>query len=162
MRNNEPERTTKMKRRINKTKLEAYRKANRKEIFLGQHEKYDITLANFLRETNPNEITDDVNVDELAKQCGMDHLPVDEADGYQYFQCEGSSRQVEIHVEHFLKELDLKKPLICLPSGEIIDGHHRLYRAFMTGVEMLEVYTLSEDEAELCCNARLLQQRLGV
>lgn len=49
-----------------------------------------------------------------------------------------------------MTELDLSKPLIFAPDGELIDGHHRLYRANCLGINKLPAYTLTPEEAKAC------------
>jgi hypothetical protein len=104
---------------------------------------YDIVKAQFIIEQS-RKSSKEISVDELAEACGFDHRPFKEQDGYQFFS------NAAINFEHSLKELDLEKPLILLPNGKLIDGHHRLYRAFMLGIETLQAYTLSPAEAKLC------------
>lgn len=128
--------------KINQKKLAAYRKAHGKEIFCTKGRTYDIVMAQFLVEQS-YEDPEIINVDELAEACGFDHRPHTEEDGYLFF-----SNAVIDH-EHSLKELDLSKPLI-FADGELIDGHHRLYRAFMLGVEMLPAHMLTAEEAKAC------------
>ena len=136
-----------MKIKINQKKLEAYRKTHSREIFCTKDATYDIVIAQFLIDQNDHDV-ETVSVDDLAVQCGFDHCPVKEEDGYLFFQCPDGSKSV-IDNEHFQKELDLDKPLI-FADGQLIDGHHRLYRAFMLGIETLTAYTLTPREAKAC------------
>jgi hypothetical protein len=134
--------------RVNQKKLAAYRKSHGKEIFCTKEKTYDIVMAQFLVEQS-YEDSETVNVETLAEACGFDFRPVKEEDGYLFFQCPDSTSKVVIDHEHSLKELDLCKPLI-FADGKLIDGHHRLYRAFMLGIETLQAYTLTPAEAKLC------------
>src|SRR2546423_7748619 len=117
-----------MATKINSKKLEAFRKSHTREIFCTKEATYDIVVAQFLIERDDRD-SEIVDVETLATACGFDHRPVKEEDGYLFFQCPGYSSKVVIDHEHSLKELDLEKPLILLPNGKVIDGHHRLYRA---------------------------------
>lgn len=128
--------------KINKKKLEAYRKSHGKEILLTPGRTYDIVVAQFLIEQDDRD-SETVNIDEIAEACGFDCRPSKEEDGYLFF-----SNAVIDH-EHSLKELDLSKPLI-FANGRLIDGHHRAYRAFMLGVETMQAYTLTTEEVKAC------------
>ena len=128
--------------RINQKKLAAYRKSHRSEVYSSKDGVYDIVKAQFIIEQS-GKSSKTISVEELAEACGFDHRPYKEEDGFQFFS------NAVINFEHSLKELGLEKPLILL-NGNIIDGHHRLYRAFMLGVETLQAYTLSLEEAKLC------------
>ena len=128
--------------RINQKKLAAYRKSHGKEIFSTKERTYDIVLAQFLIEQDRRD-GKAVSVDAIAEVCGFDRRPYREEDGYLFFS------NAIIEHEHTLKDLDLDKPLI-FADGKLIDGHHRLYRAFMLGIETMQAYTLSPAEAKLC------------
>ena len=128
--------------KINQKKLEAYKRSHRKEIFCTKEKTYDIVTAEFLIEQDDRD-PELVNVETLATACGFDFRPTREEDGYLFF-----SSAVISH-EHSLQDLDLEKPLI-FADGKLIDGHHRLYRAFMLGVETLQAHTLTQAEAKLC------------
>ena len=61
-------------------------------------------------------------------------------------------RYPELDVNHALKS-DLTKPLLFLPfkgKSQLVDGWHRLYLAVLTGWEELDVYQLTQEEADAC------------
>ncbi len=134
--------------RVNQKKLQDYRKTHGREIFCTKEATYDIVVAQFLIEQSGKDV-EVVDVETLATECGFNFQPVKEEDGYSFFQRSNSSSKVVIDNEHIQKELDLSKPLI-FADGQMIDGHHRLYRAFMLGVETMTSYTLTPEEAKAC------------
>lgn len=133
--------------RINHKKLAAYRKTHSREIFCTKDRTYDIVIAHYLIEQSPRQARA-VNVDELASTCGFDHRPIKEEDGYSFFLRPDGSKTV-IDNEHYQKELDLNKSII-FADGQLIDGHHRLYRAFLLGIETLSAYHLTPEESKAC------------
>lgn len=135
-------------KKINQKELQAYRKSHEREIFCTKSATYDIVVAQFLLEKNTR-ASETVDVEQLSADLGFDQLPVKEEDGYSFFQASPSSSKVAIDNEHYQKELDLSKPLI-FANGMLIDGHHRLYRAFMLGVQTLAGQTLTAAEARMC------------
>ena len=61
-------------------------------------------------------------------------------------------RYPDIDVHHALKS-DLTKPLLFVPfkgKAQLVDGWHRLYLAVLTGWEELDVYQLTQEEADAC------------
>ena len=65
---------------------------------------------------------------------------------------EVTSRYPELDVNHALKS-DLTKPLLFVPfkgKSQLVDGWHRLYLAVLTGWEDLDVYHLTQEEADSC------------
>lgn len=53
---------------------------------------------------------------------------------------------------------DLREPLLFVPFGEkhqLIDGHHRLFKAAVLGVDLLPAYILTEEEADSCLVCKL-------
>lgn len=79
--------------------------------------------------------TESVDVERLAIQCGYDKRPHTIEDGFEYY----SNSIVEL--SHVQKDLDLGNPII-LVKGQVVDGHHRLYRAFLLGADTLPAYCL--------------------
>lgn len=128
--------------RINKKQLEAYRKTHVREIFLSKDYTYDIVVAQFLIEKSGRE-ANMIWVDPIASEMFCECPPMD-TDGYiSYTGC-------LIDYRHAMTELDLSKPLIFAANGELIDGHHRLYRAQCLGINKLPAYTLTPEEAKAC------------
>lgn len=136
--------------RINKKQLEAYRKTHGREIFCTKERTYDIVIAQFICEKT-NKSTGKINVEELASACGFDHRPVKEEDGLLFFlRPDGSKSVIDAAHAMAVTEQDLNKPLILAHDGALLDGMHRLYQAFMYGVEELPAYTLTTEEAKAC------------
>lgn len=136
--------------RINQKALQLYRKTHGREVFCTKQATYDIVVAQFLLEKGQRAI-EKVSVDQLAVELGFDRSPVKEEDGLFFFQAPSSSSRVVIDGEYFQREFDLEKPLIFDDQGQLLDGHHRLYRAFMLGVEVLRGQRLTAEETRLCC-----------
>lgn len=135
--------------KINKKQLEAYRKAHGREIFSTKEYTYDIVVAQFICE-KINKATKKINVEQLASTCGFDHRPIKEEDGFLFFLRPDGSKSVidAAHAQGI--DLDMSKPLILNPDEALIDGMHRLYQAFMYGVEELPAYTLTPEEVKAC------------
>lgn len=129
-------------------RFEAYQKSHGREIFCTKDHTYDITLAWFLVEEDDRD-PEEIDVEEAARACGFDKPPVKEEDGYYFFQVPNSTAKVVIDKEHYQKELDLDQPLL-FADGEQIDGHHKLYRAFLLGREKMSYQELTEEEIKLC------------
>lgn len=136
--------------KVNQKRWTAYRNRQKTtEIFSTAEGSYDVILAQFLIVEDDRD-PDPVNVESLAIACGFDRRPVDEENGFLWFQQPGSNQRTVIDHEHAQKDLDLEKPLILLPNGKVLDGHHRLYRAFILGVEVLNAFSLTCEEADEC------------
>lgn len=133
--------------RINQKHLAAFRKTHTREIFRGKEQTYDIVVALFLIERDGNPVKS-VSVDDLATLCGFDHRPVKEEEGELFFLRPDGSTSV-INQAHALGSLDLEKPLI-FAGAEFIDGMHRVYQAFMAGMETLPAYVLTRQQAQQC------------
>lgn len=133
--------------RINQKKYAAYLKLHGREIFTAKEKTYDITKAAFLIELDGRD-SEEVSVDDLAITCGFDHCPLAEPDGCLIFLCPDGAKTV-IDRAYFQQELDLEKPLL-IANGKVIDGHHRLYRAFMLGRETMQAFYLTNEEIRNC------------
>jgi hypothetical protein len=126
---------TRMK--LNKKKLEEYRKTHRSETF----GEYDVTLAMFLIDNRKNVEIINVDVAKLAERLGFTQGVREERDGYIFFS------DAVIDEEHFAKgEADFNKPLIFLSNDKLLDGHHRSAHAWMQGVKTLPAIILTEEE----------------
>lgn len=133
--------------RINQKKYAVYLRKHGQEIFLAEEKTYDITKAAYLIEQDGRD-SEEVSVDVLASTCGFDHCPIEERDGCSIFLCPDGTKTV-IDREYFQQELDLEKPLL-IANGKLIDGHHRLYRAFMFGRESMQAFYLTNEEIRNC------------
>lgn len=128
--------------KLNQKKLTTYRKTHGREIFRTKDYTYDIVIAQFLIESDGRE-AQMIWVDPIASEMFRECPPMD-ANGYiSYSAC-------LIDYKHAMTDLDLSKPLIFAPDGELIDGHHRLYRANCLGIDKLPAYTLTPEEANVC------------
>ena len=136
-----------MNKRMQK-KLEVFQKAYGKEIY----GRYNVATAHFFAQEDGD--FEMISVDTLAESCGFNYRPVEEyteVDGREYciFATPDGSRRV-IDLQHTQTELDMSK-VVIMYQGNILDGHHRVYRAFMLGlVESLPVYELTAEEAVAC------------
>lgn len=124
--------------KINRKRFEAYRKAHGREVFRTKEATYDITLAQFLCEQRQGHAVS-VDVEALATAIGYDQRPIEE-DGLLFYPS-----GVVLEHAHVQRDLDLEKPLL-LAHGQLIDGHHRLYRAFLLGLDELKAYELTREE----------------
>lgn len=86
---------------------------------------------------------EDVNVEALAIKKGMDTL-LEERDGFLIFE------DAVIEKSHVQKDLDLENSPIILVDGNVVDGHHRLYKAFKSGLKTLKAHILTADEVRAC------------
>jgi hypothetical protein len=134
--------------KINQKKLSAFRKNQVREYFSTPAGTYDIVLAKFLIDDDMKD-SEVVSVDELAANCGFVYPAVSDKDGFLSFKNKEGMRVVVDHA-HAQKDLDLDIPLILNSQSQLIDGHHRLYRAYMLGVEWLNAYTLLPEETSVC------------
>src|ERR1051325_1946903 len=60
--------------------------------------------------------------------------------------------------EAYAMTTDLTRPLIFVPfagKDQLIDGHHRLFKAAMLGVDELFAYFLTQEEADACLVCKL-------
>jgi hypothetical protein len=85
---------------------------------------------------------EDVNVEELAAEKGMGTL-IEERDGFLIF------KDAVIRKSHVQKDLDLDNPII-LVDGKVVDGHHRLYKAYTLGIATLKAHMLTSYEVRAC------------
>jgi hypothetical protein len=124
--------------KISKKKLAEYRKSNRNESY----GRYDVTLAKFLIENRKSSKVIEINAENLSEKLGFNQGANEERDGYLWFS------NAVIDTAHILNhKFDLSKPLIFLPDGTLIDGNHRAYWAWGTGIESLPAIILTEAEA---------------
>lgn len=137
--------------KINQKKFQAYEKRVGKEIICMKGRTYNVALASFLIGQDDRD-AEEVNVDVAASACGFHHEPIEERDGCGIFLCPDGSKTV-IDFAHVQKELDLEKPLI-FDGDLLIDGHHRLYRAYMFGRAAMNRHFLTAAEKKLCSYGR--------
>jgi hypothetical protein len=97
--------------KINKKKLEAFRKNHTREIFCTKEKTYDIIVALFLIDQDDRD-PETVEVEALACECGFLSKQVKEEDGYLFFSCPNSTSNVVIDQGHVQKKLDIEKPLV--------------------------------------------------
>lgn len=102
---------------------------------------YNVTFAQYLAQKKS---VVEVDVEELARQCGFDRDPVSEQDGYLFFQAPGSYK-VSLYEDHLYDDLDVEKPVL-LSQDAIFDGLHRLYLAFVSGMKKMNGYLFSSEE----------------
>jgi hypothetical protein len=60
--------------------------------------------------------------------------------------------------EAYAMTTDLTRPLIFVPfqgRDQLIDGHHRLFKAAVLGVDKLLAYFLTQEEADACLVCKL-------
>jgi len=86
---------------------------------------------------------------DLAKGLPVRKVRIRELDGFDEVQWFGGSlnvlptcRAVAEHARD-IYEADLSYPIILSPSGEVLDGWHRICKAYLQGIEELEAVQLT-------------------
>ena len=85
---------------------------------------------------------------ELANGLPVKKVRVRELDGFDEVQWFGGPRNIlptcRAVAQHArdIHECDLSYPIILSPSGEVLDGWHRICKAFLQGVEEVEAVQL--------------------
>jgi len=85
---------------------------------------------------------------ELAEGLPMKKVRLSELDGFDEIRWFGGPRNIQptcrAIAEHARDILaaDLSYPIILAPSGEVLDGWHRICKAFIEGIEELDAVQL--------------------
>lgn len=86
---------------------------------------------------------------ELAKVLPVRKVRLSELDGFDEVHWFGGSlnvlptcRAVAEHARD-IYEADLRYPIILSPTGEVLDGWHRICKAFLLGIEELDAVRLT-------------------
>lgn len=146
------------KPRINQKNLEAFRKTlpeyRRRELFMAPCETFDIVKAQYLISKYPRQVQE-IETQVLALLCGYDQTPTSDDEGYYHFPSATGEGHIIIQEHDALHHscVDVTRPIIIVPSrfykGQIIDGLHRLYKAYCTGITTIHAYVLTSEEAKL-------------
>jgi hypothetical protein len=86
---------------------------------------------------------------ELAKGLPVKKVRLSELDGFDEVQWFGGPRNIlpicRAIAEHArdIYESDLGYPIILSPTGEVLDGWHRICKAFLQGIEELDAIQLT-------------------
>jgi len=86
---------------------------------------------------------------ELAEGLPVRKVRLGELDGFDQVRWFGGPRKIlptcRAIAEHArdIYEADLSYPIILSPSGEVLDGWHRICKAFIQGIEELEAVQLT-------------------
>jgi hypothetical protein len=127
--------------RINQRRLEQFRRTlpcyRQKEIFLCPGKTFDIVEAQYLVAKKPHELLQ-LQTREIAIICGYNNTPIKEEDGYAHFAAlHGGKTIISVNAAMASEDIDTSRPIIIVPASfyvsMIIDGLHRVYKAFVSG-----------------------------
>ncbi len=83
----------------------------------------------------------------VAEELPVEHLTLDEIywaqDSCAYLEYDDTYMSFALHVKRVV-DSDLSYPVIISPSGSVMDGMHRLVKAFVSGVSLVKAVRFSE------------------